>query len=234
MSSSVETAGGIKALDASLPDLPDISLPQAPAAGLLWRRGLTVAGILMTLFTLDVITVIFGDYWLFESLGLTKIFWTNFRDGRASSTSPHFSRSRRRSRFRPTPRREPADARAPLVQTAFLIASVAAYLAANELLRVPPGRAGVHLRLEGSRLQPGHRLLRLRPSQRLDCLEVPDLGERSRSSPPRSPAPTSARSRIPAALPPSRLRARVALSGDADDARSPGCSWGSSWPSASG
>ena len=58
MSSSVETAGGTEALDAYLPDLPVIELPQAPAAALLWKRGLTVAGVLITLFTIDIITII--------------------------------------------------------------------------------------------------------------------------------------------------------------------------------
>ncbi len=80
MSSSVETAaGGTKALDAYHAGPPGHRAPpgsRAPA--LLWKRGLTVAGILVTLFTLDVITIIFADYWLFQSLGLTSVFWTNF------------------------------------------------------------------------------------------------------------------------------------------------------------
>jgi len=129
VSSSVETAGaaGIGARPA---EMPVISLPQAPAAALLWSRGLTVASILVTLFTLDVITVLFSDYWLFESLGLTDIFWTNFRMGAelyvaafvafaAAIAAPAFLHD-------VGPR-----ARRFVVQAAFLVASVAAYLAAT-------------------------------------------------------------------------------------------------------
>ena len=63
------------------PELPRVVLPRAPRAALLWSRALTVTSILVTLFTLDRITVLFGDYWLLQSLDLSSIFWTNFRMG---------------------------------------------------------------------------------------------------------------------------------------------------------
>ena len=130
MSSSIEVAGANPALDAHLPDLPAIALPQAPRAALLWSRGLTIASVLVTLFTLDVITVLFADYWLFESLGLTSVFRTNFVMGAQLYVSAfllfaaaiavpaymHDVSPRMRSAF---------------VKTAFLVASVAAYLAAT-------------------------------------------------------------------------------------------------------
>src|SRR5690242_11825018 len=59
-------------------ELPRIELPQAPRAALLWSRGLVVASILVTLYTLDRLTVLFADYWLFGSLGVASVFWTNF------------------------------------------------------------------------------------------------------------------------------------------------------------
>ncbi|HEX7252640.1 MAG TPA: hypothetical protein VF376_07150, partial [Thermoanaerobaculia bacterium] len=59
-------------------DLPAVELPRAPRAALLWSRGLVVASILVTLYTLDRLTVLFADYWLFGSLGVASVFWTNF------------------------------------------------------------------------------------------------------------------------------------------------------------
>ncbi|HEY4230473.1 MAG TPA: UPF0182 family protein, partial [Thermoanaerobaculia bacterium] len=130
MSSSVETAAGTQALDAYLPDLPAIELPQAPAAALLWKRGLTVAGILITLFTLDVITIIFADYWLFQSLGLTSVFWTNFVMGAELYVSAFIVFAAGIAVPAYTHDVSPRMRRA-FAQTAFLVASVAAYLAAT-------------------------------------------------------------------------------------------------------
>jgi uncharacterized protein len=131
MSSSVETAaGGTQTLDTYLPDLPEIALPQAPAGALLWKRGLTVAGILVTLFTLDVITVIFADYWLFQSLGLTSVFWTNFVMGAELYVSAFIVFAAAIGVPAYTHDVSPRMRRA-FLQTAFLVASVAAYLAAN-------------------------------------------------------------------------------------------------------
>jgi len=130
MSSSVETAGGTQALDTYLPDLPAIELPQAPAAALLWKRGLTVAGILVTLFTLDVITILFADYWLFESLGLTSVFWTNFVMGAELYVSAFIIFAAGIAVPAYTHDVSPRMRRA-FVQTALLVASVAAYLAAT-------------------------------------------------------------------------------------------------------
>jgi len=81
MSSSVEAIGSGIAAETHSAELPDIALPEAPAAALLWSRALTVAGVVVTLFTLDVITILFADYWLFQSLGVESVFWTNFRMG---------------------------------------------------------------------------------------------------------------------------------------------------------
>ena len=210
MSSSVETAGGIKALDASLPDLPDISLPQAPAAGLLWRRGLTVAGILMTLFTLDVVTVIFGDYWLFESLGLTKIFWTNFAMGAQLYVAAFLAFAAAIAVPAYTHQVSPRMRRA-FKQAALLIASVAAYLAANNYSEFLLGGRGFVFDSKD-------------PVFNLDigfyAFDLPNVwiawkyliwGAFAFLASSVACA-NSARSRIPAALPPSRLRARVALS----------------------
>ena len=131
MSSSVEAAaGGTKSLDAYHPDLPAIELPQAPAAALLWKRGLTVAGILVTLFTLDVITILFADYWLFQSLGQTSVFWTNFVMGAELYVSAFVVFAAGIALPAYTHDVSPRMRRA-FLQTAFLVASVAAYLAAT-------------------------------------------------------------------------------------------------------
>ena len=110
--------------------MPPVELPQPPRAALLWTRGLVVASVLMTLFTLDVITILFADYWLFESLGFTSVFWTNFRMGAglyvaafvlfvvAVATPAYLHEVGARSRRF-------------VVNAAFLAASLAAYLAAR-------------------------------------------------------------------------------------------------------
>jgi uncharacterized membrane protein (UPF0182 family) len=132
MSRSAEVAGRTHAAHADLlPDLPAVVLPRAPEAALLWSRGLTIASVLMTLFTLDLITILFADYWLFDSLGLPSVFWTNFRMGAQLYVAafvlfglaiavPAYLHdvSRPTRRF--------------VVKTAMLVASVAAYLAATQ------------------------------------------------------------------------------------------------------
>ena len=80
MSSSVEVAGE-GAVPAAIPELPAIPLPQAPPAALLWSGALVAASVLVTLFTLDALTILFSDYWLLQSLDLSSVFWTNFRMG---------------------------------------------------------------------------------------------------------------------------------------------------------
>lgn len=62
-------------------ELPAITLPTAPAAGLVWARAVTLAGILFTLYTIDRLTVLFADYWFLQSIGFESVFWTNFRMG---------------------------------------------------------------------------------------------------------------------------------------------------------
>src|SRR5215472_13847075 len=111
-------------------DLPVVELPRAPRAALLWSRGLVVASILVTLYTLDRLTVLFADYWLFGSLGVASVFWTNFWMGAElyvaafvlfaiAIAAPAFLTpiSPRHRRF--------------VVNTALLVASVAAYMSAQ-------------------------------------------------------------------------------------------------------
>src|SRR5262249_16741828 len=110
--------------------LPKAELPRVPRAALLWSRGLVVASVLMTLYTLDRLTVLFADYWLFDSLGVASVFWTNFWMGAElyvaafllftiAIAAPAYltSISRRNRRF--------------VVNTALLVASVAAYMSAQ-------------------------------------------------------------------------------------------------------
>ena len=131
MSSSAEVVGGSKAAPSPYPDLPEVELPRAPRAALLWSRALVIVSILATLFTLDRITVLFGDYWLLQSLDLSSVFWTNFKMGAQLYVGafvlfavaigfPAYAHdlSRRSRRF--------------VVNTALLGASVAAYLAAMQ------------------------------------------------------------------------------------------------------
>ena len=127
MSSALGEIGESESVE---PRLPAVSLPRAPRAVLLWSRGLTAATVLVTLFTLDVITVVFADFWLFESLGFKSVFWTNFVMGAELYLSafvlfacaigvPAFMHD------------VDARTRKMVVKTAFLVASVAAYLAAT-------------------------------------------------------------------------------------------------------
>jgi uncharacterized membrane protein (UPF0182 family) len=129
MSSSVDAVAVGRSADV-LELLPEVALPRAPRAALLWSRALVVATILMTLFTLDLITILFADYWLFQSLGLSSVFWTNFQMGAelyfgaffafaCAIAAPAYLHdvSQRARRF--------------VVKTAFLVASIAAYLAAT-------------------------------------------------------------------------------------------------------
>ena len=112
-----------------LPGLPSVALPSAPRAALLWSRALVAASILMTLFTLDRVTVLFADYWLFDSLNMSSVFWTNFWMGAelyvaaflifaVAIAVPAYWHD------------VPRSTRRFVVNTAFLVASVAAYLAA--------------------------------------------------------------------------------------------------------
>ena len=111
-------------------ELPQIELPQVPRAALLWSRGLVVASILVTLYTLDRLTVLFADYWLFGSLGVASVFWTNFWMGAelyvaafilfaVAIAAPAY--------LTPVPPRTRRFVR----NTAFLVASVAAYMSAQ-------------------------------------------------------------------------------------------------------
>jgi uncharacterized protein len=130
MGGAARPVAGITTVEEVLPGLPHIDLPRAPRAALLWSRGLVVASILVTLFTIDRLTVLFADYWLFDSLGVTSVFWTNFWMGAelyvaafllftAAIAAPAYL--------------HPVSARARkfVVNTAFLVASVAAYMAAQ-------------------------------------------------------------------------------------------------------
>ena len=52
-----------------------------PEPSRLWNRAVILASILVLLYTLNLITILLGDYWLLEALGLESVFWTNFRMG---------------------------------------------------------------------------------------------------------------------------------------------------------
>ncbi len=210
MSSSVETAGGKGAFDAFPPDLAVAALPRAPRAALLWSRGLTLATILVTLFTIDVITILFADYWLFESLGLTSVFRTNFIMGAELYVSAFllFALAIAVPAYRHdvSPRMRKA-----IVKTAFLVASVAAYLAATNYSDF----------LLGGR---GFTFDKTDPVFHLDigfyAFNLPNLWLAWKYVTWAAfffllfsvACANAARARNPAALPLSRLRARVALS----------------------
>ncbi|MGH9442515.1 MAG: UPF0182 family protein [Thermoanaerobaculia bacterium] len=120
----------VDAIELPPPDLPAAALPRPPRAGLLWSRGLTIASILVTLFTIDVITIIFADYWLFQSLGVAPVFWTNFRMGAELYVAAFVLYACAIAVPALTHDVGPLMRRA-LIKTAFLVASVAAYLAAR-------------------------------------------------------------------------------------------------------
>ncbi len=64
-------------------DLPAPALAQAPSAGKLWWRAVVLAWVILGLFLLDRIARLLMDYWLFQSLQLESVFWTNFGMGAA-------------------------------------------------------------------------------------------------------------------------------------------------------
>jgi uncharacterized membrane protein (UPF0182 family) len=110
----------------STPDVPIVELPQIPRAATLWRRALVLASVLVTLFTIDRLTVLLGDYWLLQSMQLESVFWTNFWEGAwlyvtgfitfgAAVAAPAFVH------------RVESGTRRVFVNMAFLVASVAAY-----------------------------------------------------------------------------------------------------------
>ena len=74
-------AGASETVAQTISDLPAVSLPRAPAAGLVWARAVTLAGIAFTLYTIDRLTILFADYWFLQSIGFESVFWTNFRMG---------------------------------------------------------------------------------------------------------------------------------------------------------
>ncbi|WP_295539231.1 UPF0182 family protein [uncultured Thiohalocapsa sp.] len=101
--------------------------PSAPSGQRLWNRAVTVASILVALFTLDRISVLLGHYWLMESLDLQSVFWTNFSTGAtlyvvalvgfaAAAWAPAFA--------------HPLRSRGWIMAPGFLLATVAAYMLA--------------------------------------------------------------------------------------------------------
>ena len=58
-----------------------VAAPAAPRGHVLWSRAVTVASVIVILFTLHEIAVLLSHYWLLESLDLQSVFWTNFRMG---------------------------------------------------------------------------------------------------------------------------------------------------------
>lgn len=58
-----------------------VGLPFLPEPAKLWNRAVVLASVFVVLYTLNLLTILLGDYWLFESLGFESVFWTNFRMG---------------------------------------------------------------------------------------------------------------------------------------------------------
>src|SRR5262245_7516142 len=123
-------------------EVPAVDLPKVPRAGMLWSRALTLASIVVTLFTIDRLTVLFGDYWLLNSLGLDDVFWTNFNEGARlyvagfavfafAIAAPAFFHDVGRS------------ARKVFTNIAILIGSVAAYMLAMKYLEFLLGGVGL-------------------------------------------------------------------------------------------
>ncbi|WP_200241406.1 UPF0182 family protein [Thiohalocapsa halophila] len=108
-------------------DVPLMAAPVAPSGHKLWTRAVTLASILVILFTLDKLSVLMAHYWLLESLDLQSVFWTNFRMGAvlyllalfvyaAAAWIPAFL--------------HPLKTRGWIMAPGFLLATVAAYLLA--------------------------------------------------------------------------------------------------------
>ncbi|MEO8430691.1 MAG: UPF0182 family protein [Acidobacteriota bacterium] len=129
MSSSAGVLPGAVSAGDGAVELPVVTLPRAPAAALLWSRAVNIATVLVTLYTLDRLTVLFSDFWLLESLGLKRVFWTNFTMGAQLYVAAFllFAFAIALPAFvHPVSR----PARRLVVKCAFLVASVAAYMAA--------------------------------------------------------------------------------------------------------
>ena len=58
--------------------LPQVALPQAPPAALVWSRFLGFATLVLAFFLLDQLALLMMDYWMLEGLGYESVFWTNF------------------------------------------------------------------------------------------------------------------------------------------------------------
>jgi uncharacterized membrane protein YbhN (UPF0104 family) len=65
----------------ALTAVPAVPTPYMPSSGLLWKRGLAVAWVLLGLFFFDRLTLLLSNYWLLESMGYGEVFWTNFSMG---------------------------------------------------------------------------------------------------------------------------------------------------------
>ncbi|MCK5483874.1 MAG: UPF0182 family protein [Gemmatimonadetes bacterium] len=61
--------------------VPRIGPPLVYDASALLMRLVPLAWVALGFFLLDRVSVLLADYWLFQSLGLEEIFWTNFRTG---------------------------------------------------------------------------------------------------------------------------------------------------------
>jgi uncharacterized membrane protein YwzB len=129
MSTSAEVLPGGRVAQEQLVDLPEVPVSVTPPAALLWSRVLTLASVLVTLFTLDQVTFVLGDFWLLQSLGLDSVFWRNFGMGARLYVAGFllFALAVALPAYL-VPLR--AVARRKLLHTAFLLASVAALLAA--------------------------------------------------------------------------------------------------------
>lgn len=58
-----------------------IGLPFLPSPARLWSRLFILLLVFVGLYALDRLTIVLGDLWLLQALGLEGVFWTNFRTG---------------------------------------------------------------------------------------------------------------------------------------------------------
>lgn len=65
----------------ALNPIPAVPVPQIPQTFWLWNRFIVILGVFAAIFLFDQFTILLANYWLLESLNLSKVFWTNFNMG---------------------------------------------------------------------------------------------------------------------------------------------------------
>ncbi len=58
-----------------------VGLPSLLNPSTLWNRAVVLATVFVLIYTLDLLTILLGDYWLLQELGMESVFWTNFSMG---------------------------------------------------------------------------------------------------------------------------------------------------------